>query len=125
MTSFGLAAVLALSFNGPIVNAITRTAERVGPQIEAFRDGLPEGAELVSFEPIHHKFVYFYRDDIPILTDTADPAVELFALNFEYGQLRSHVPFEWELVAIFNMDRRRKDEPDVAVLIGRRTRFCP
>jgi len=122
-TSFGLAALLAISFNGPIVNAIASSAERVGPEIAAFRDSLPKGTRLVSFEPLHHKFVYFYRDDIPILTDPNDPEIEYFALNFEYGQVKFDVPFEWELVRSFNMDRRRRDDPDVSVLIGRRVHY--
>ncbi|MEZ5990242.1 MAG: glycosyltransferase family 39 protein [Planctomycetota bacterium] len=118
-----LAALLALTANGPVVNFQAATFVDVGPKIRAFRATLPADTKLVSFEPMHHKFVYWYERRIPILPKPATAAdlpadVDLVAVHLGRGQ-QPDLPFAWDEVARFSMDRREKGEPYEVVVVLR------
>ncbi|MFG0284246.1 MAG: ArnT family glycosyltransferase [Phycisphaerales bacterium JB039] len=121
---FCFAAFIAAWFNGPILAATIYKAEAIGPQVVAVRDSLPAGAQLISFEPLHHKFVYWYAEPIPILpwpASSADVPADLE--YFAFTQLRGHereLPFAWQQLASLNMDRTVQQDPENRVIVGRR-----
>lgn len=119
-----LAAYVAVWFNGPIKEALLLRANDVGPGVLEVRESLPDSVTLVSFEPLHHKFVYWYEEDIPILpwpssAEDVPPEVEYFAFTRLRGT-PSTLPFEWEEIADVNMDRTRTEDPENRVIVGRR-----
>ena len=119
-----LASLLAVSFNGAIVNAQAHTMVSIGPQVVAVRDRLPEQRQLVSFGLLHHRFLYYFEERIPVLPwpktadDVAD-GLEYFAVNVKRGE-SIDLPFAWEQVVALNMDRRQSDNPENRIVIGRR-----
>jgi hypothetical protein len=127
VVTFTITSLIAICFNGPVVNATANIAANIGPEIAAMRDRLPAQARLVSFGPVNHKFVYWYGENIPILPRPETPNdvpddLQYFAIDVGPGQ-SVDLPFEWERVAEFNTDRRRdKPNPEITVLVGRRIR---
>jgi 4-amino-4-deoxy-L-arabinose transferase-like glycosyltransferase len=121
----GLAMMMAIFFNGPVLTATVANAEDVGPRIAELRERLPEGAELVSFGPVFHKFVYWWGEPIPIhpwrpgSASEARDWPEYFAITVRRGR-EIDFPFEYETLAWLNMDRTRQEIPENAVLVGRR-----
>jgi 4-amino-4-deoxy-L-arabinose transferase-like glycosyltransferase len=124
LVGFTLAAYAAVSFNGPVLHAMAGRAAAIGPEIEALHQELPEGARLVSFGPVHHKFVYWYEAPIPIRrrpkrADDVPEDLSYFAINASRDR-PLELPFAWEEIARFNMDRTEKDDPRECVVVGRR-----
>jgi hypothetical protein len=84
---------------------------------------LPPGTKLVSFEQVHHMFVFYFNDDVPVLPapKSADDADEISYFCIAPGELqKSPLPFEWEKLAEINCDRRIEPTPRARVVIGRR-----
>jgi hypothetical protein len=79
----------------------------------------------VSFELLDDRFLYWYGKPVPILEkpDTLDDLpgdLEYFALLVYKGRF-IQLPFEWEKIADFVMDRTRGEQnPKKVVVIGRR-----
>jgi len=127
VVTFAIASMLAICFNGAIVNAKAKRTENIGPDVVALHRSLPPQAQLVSFGQINEIFVYWYGEPIPILdTPTASgdlPSdLEYFAINVRRGQTVD-LPFEWEQVATFSTERKRNHpNPKLIVLVGRRAR---
>jgi 4-amino-4-deoxy-L-arabinose transferase-like glycosyltransferase len=124
LVTFVLASLLAVFFNGAVMNATVVNAADVGPEVIALRRSLPEGTRLVSFRRLHHKFVYWYEEPIPILPRPRRPHdvpedLTYFAVNVGRGK-DVKLPFAWEEIARFNMDRTRRADPRESVLVGRR-----
>ncbi|MHC4219940.1 MAG: ArnT family glycosyltransferase [Planctomycetota bacterium] len=122
--TFALASFLAIMFNGAVLNATAINAAEIGPEVAALRRALPDDVRLVSFRPLHHKFVYWYENPIPIVPRPTGPNnvpedLTYFADNVSGGKTVK-VPFTWEEIARFNMDRTRKDDPRECVVVGRR-----
>jgi len=120
--TFAVAVLLALVFNGPALNISAYGSASVGPGVRALRETLPADAELVSFGPLHHKFIYFYGEPIPLLelpatVDDVPAELEYFALSAREGD-PLHLPFEWESLARISMDPKRTPSP--LVVVGRR-----
>jgi hypothetical protein len=126
LMAFTVAALLAIYFNGPIVNAQAIDAVNHRAQITDFRRSLPDRTQLVSFEFLHQTFIYHYGIPIPILDkpETADDvpnSVQYFALLEKYGQV-IELPFKWEKVTEFSMVRTTKPNPRKKIIIGKRIR---
>ena len=125
LMTFTLASLIAICYNGPVLNAQAHHASRIGPTIVEFRDSLPAGTRLVSFELLDDRFLYWYGEPIPILDrpermDDVSGDVDYFALLIHKGKF-TELPFEWEKVADFIMDRQRVvQNPNNVVVIGRR-----
>jgi hypothetical protein len=124
--TFTLASLVAICFNGAVLNAHANIAANVGPEVTALRHRLPPEARLVSFGELHHKFVYWYEKPIPVLHRPAIPdevpvELEYFAMDARRGET-VELPFDWEQIAKVNMDRIHKADPKVFVLVGRRIR---
>lgn len=123
LTAFLSAASLAVIFNGPVMNATVSKAESIGPDVRAIRELADQQGALVSFGPVHHKFVYWYEDPIPIIDlptsrDDLPPGTRFFAVDLYQGEWVD-LPFDWEQVAVLNMDRTVQEEPEIRVLVGR------
>jgi 4-amino-4-deoxy-L-arabinose transferase-like glycosyltransferase len=126
LVGFVLAAYLGVAFNGAIMHATASRAAAIGPEVQALRQQLPEAVTLVSFGPLHHKFVYWYEAAIPILPRPTGPGdvpddLDWFAIN-AYRDKPLDLPFAWEEIARFNMDRTVKDDPREWVVVARRIR---
>jgi hypothetical protein len=122
--TFALAGYLAVFFNGAVLSATATNAADVGPEVAALRRALPDDVRLVSFQPLHHKFVYWYEEPIPILPrpgtrQDVPEDLTYFAANVSRGQTLE-LPFAWEEIARFTMDRTQRDEPRESVVVGRR-----
>jgi 4-amino-4-deoxy-L-arabinose transferase-like glycosyltransferase len=128
LVTFALATLLALCFNGPILNATARSTVNLGPQVLALRRSLPADIRLVSFGPIYHRFLYWYGASIPIvsqpkaLTEVPEE-LEYFALDVLPGR-PADLPFAWEQIAQLDMSRTYASHPKRMVVVGRRIR-CP
>ncbi|MHC4617853.1 MAG: ArnT family glycosyltransferase [Planctomycetota bacterium] len=125
VVTFAISSLVAICFNGPVINTATNVAANIGPEITAMRDQLPAQARLVSFGPVNHKFVYWHAKTIPILPkpetlNDVPEDLQYFAINVRPGQTID-LPFKWERIAKFNTDRtRNKPNPEVTVVVGRR-----
>lgn len=128
--TFVLASLVAISFNGPIINAQAHDAMNVGPDVAAVREHLGKssaGLPIVSFGKLHHRFLYYYGEHIPMLPrpesmDEVPEDVDYFAIGIRPGET-AELPFEWEEVAELNMERGRTDRPTDRVVIGRYRRM--
>jgi len=126
LVNFTMAAMMAIVFNGPVINATVAHATNIGPDVAALRQRLPDDVRLVSLGRIHHKFHYWYQEPIPILPRPRSAAdvpddLEYFAINVYRGQTLK-LPFEWEHILTLNMDRTIHDHPEFRVIVGRRIR---
>ena len=86
---------------------------------------LPAGTTLYSLGPIHHRFLYWYRDPLPIVPmpaadgDALPEAVEFFAVTSAGGR-PVVLPFDWTQIARINVDRSIRERPVDTVVVGRR-----
>jgi hypothetical protein len=124
--TFTLAALLAICFNGAVINVKASIYTNVGPEVIALRHRLPPEARLVSLGELHHQFVYWYEEHIPMIKRPTTPDevpadLEYFAMDARRGEVVD-LPFDWEQIAILNMDRIDKADPKVFVVVGRRIR---
>jgi hypothetical protein len=117
-TNFGLTEA-ALHIN-------TRKAADVGPQVTALRQ-LSSEARLVSFEPLHHKFAYWYQEPVPIPPWPTTPEdlpddVVYFAMDVSRSgkHQQRELPFTWEPIARLNMDKLKTEDPFDMVVVGQR-----
>lgn len=141
----GMAAVVALcgcvavAYTGLAINLQQASWNNVRPAILTAKHSLPHPEELVSFGTVDHRFAYIYDDFIPekpwpVKPEDVPAGVEYFCFNRmpwhrpdrrNDGRGRTKwitvglMPFEWEEVAVFNVERRIKDGPQPEVVIGR------
>jgi len=114
-----IALLLCLGYNGAIMNILGNTSVQLGPEVAALRQKLG-GARLVSFAPLHHRFLYYYGEAIPIESEKSPPDdMEYFAVR-STPALPPDLPFPWEKIAEFSMDWRIKPEPYETIIVGRR-----
>lgn len=126
------AAVLAIAgFMGIVVmNVITDWKIRAMPDtaadVAALRERLPKGTQLVSFDPVHHRFAYYFGDPIGKRpwprTATAADSSDFFCFDAVDGAASSRFPFAWQKVAVISMERKRRSDPREVVVVGRRLR---
>jgi hypothetical protein len=121
---FTVAVLLAICFNGPLINARSKNTVHNRAQINDFRRSLPEGTELVSFEFLQETFIYHYGAPIPILDkpETADDvpgSVQYFAMLELSGKIID-LPFKWEKVTEFSTLLEITPNPRKKVVIGKR-----
>ncbi len=117
-----LAAMVAVIFNGPVLNGQAAKRTYVGPEINALRKSLPPGARLISFGTLHQHFVYWYAEPIPVFpvpkrAENVPEEVVYFAVNPAMVTVND-LPFAWEEVARLNMDINKHPPP--IIIVGRR-----
>lgn len=120
-----IAGFLAITHCGVGITALQSVSIDTSGAVAALKTKLPPGTKLVSFDQIHHMFVFFFNDDIPVrpvprLPADVDDDVLYFCIapgELEKGPL----PFAWEQIAEVNCDRRIEPIPRARVIVGRRT----
>ena len=143
--SWGFAAVgslcgcIAVGYTGLAINVQRTSWNNARPAILAAKKRLPGPAELVSFGTVDHRFAYLYDGFIPeaawpIKPEDVPEDVEYFCFNRNPwhrpdrradGRGRAKwvtlgiMPFEWEEVAVVNVERRIKEGRQPEVVIGR------
>ena len=117
-----IAAFFALVEVSLVVTVQQRRCEDIAGQIEKLKHELPAEAQLVSFDSIHHAFVFFYGQQVPIvpLPNSENPGdIDYFCLH-TYDSDPPKLPFEWAEVAIISCDRfKGREIPKDRVFIGR------
>jgi 4-amino-4-deoxy-L-arabinose transferase-like glycosyltransferase len=113
-----LAALMAATYSGLIVNALVARSNDPRPAIAALKSRLPADTRLVGFNDVHHLFAYHFGSPIELQPlDTAD--ADWFCFN-SVGDYRPPLPFEWEEVAVIPVDRNWHARPENVVVVGRR-----
>lgn len=123
-TSLCLTGFLGMVAVGPFLTNQDRRSEDLPSAMAAFKATLPDDARLVSFERVHHLFVYHLDRPVTVLNwpqTAADlPAdADLFCVDVP-GTKTPELPFAWEEVASLSVDRNHHATPKDRVLVGRR-----
>jgi hypothetical protein len=134
--TFIAGALVALLFNGPIINSLAQAAVDVRPDVASLYRRIPQGARLVSIGPADHqlpracprwtRLLYYYPEPIPVVrrprsAEHVPEDLEYFVIDGHRGE-PTVLPFEWEEIGRLNMDRNRRDDPENLVIVGRRLR---
>ncbi len=120
----GVATGWAAVYIGIVLPLLAARCEDVEAQITLLKEEIPDGERLVSFGLVHHGFLYYFDEPVPLLPwpeTTADvPAdVEYFAIH-TYISDPPTLPFEWEPIEVVNCDRYRRKSAHDRIHIGRR-----
>jgi 4-amino-4-deoxy-L-arabinose transferase-like glycosyltransferase len=127
--TFLAGALVALLFNGPVINSLVQAAVDVRPDIESLYRHIPQGTRLMSIGMAHHRLLYYYPEPIPLVprprsAEDVPEDLDYFVIDGHRGE-PTVLPFEWEEIGRLNMDRNRREEPRDFVIIGRRLRTEP
>jgi 4-amino-4-deoxy-L-arabinose transferase-like glycosyltransferase len=122
--TFLAGALVALLFNGPIINSLAHAAVDVRPDVASLHRRIPQGTRLMSIGMAHHRLLYYYPEPIPLVprprsAEDVPEDLEYFVIEARRGE-PTVLPFEWEEIGRLNMDRNRRDDPRDFVIIGRR-----
>jgi hypothetical protein len=134
-----IAAVAGLGVAGMMVNVNTARWNNPADVVANLKDRLPNGARLVSFSPVEHRFVYYFQNsvaeldwptkltDAPIDTDyfcfmrhPADTAASRIS-----GRGRTPyttpgtLPFAWEEITSICVERQLYNDDPRTVVLGR------
>jgi 4-amino-4-deoxy-L-arabinose transferase-like glycosyltransferase len=117
-----LTCFLGLTYSAVVVNALRNRSIVVGPEVAQVQSLIPPGQRLVSLDPVHHLFAFYYPELIPLhpLPCRADQCKDFsyFCLHIDKGHVPA-LPFEWEQLALVPMERNRQQQPEQMELIGR------
>jgi 4-amino-4-deoxy-L-arabinose transferase-like glycosyltransferase len=129
IAAVGAVAVFAgIAFSGVMVNINSARWNNLTPAVADLKTHLPEGAALVSFSPIEHRFAYYYglrieEYDWPMSVDDVPPNIEYFCFMRYAGDTAERrasgrgrtwtttpgtLPFAWEELTTFCVERRSK-----------------
>lgn len=119
-----MASVLGVLYVGPVITIQKQRSENLPAAMTALKSQLPHDARLVSFDHVHHAFLYYYGRAIPLLHWPESEAdlpteVEYFCVHWASSQ-PLQLPFAWEEVATLSVDRNRHAVPKERVVVGRR-----
>jgi 4-amino-4-deoxy-L-arabinose transferase-like glycosyltransferase len=120
-----MASGLGLLLVGPVISYQQRRSENLPAAMAAFQQTLPADARLVSFDRVHHLFVYHLNRDVEVLpwpqsaSDVPTDA-DYFCVDAP-GDTVPDLPFAWEEVASLPVDRNHHAVPKDRVLVGRIT----
>lgn len=137
-----IAMTIALLFNGAVINVQHARECRTGHWISQARERLPEDAQLVSLGVIHHRFNFFWKDEIPVVHQASEIPLhsEYFCFDlhlkrqkplepydFEEAELfhLPKFPFEWELVGVVPCGRTWTMNPQPGIGIARVRGYSP
>ncbi len=105
-----------------VVTVQQRRCEDIAGQIETLKHELPADTQLVSFDSIHHAFVFFYGRQVPIVPLPGSENlgdIDYFCLH-TYDSDPPKLPFEWTEVAVISCDRfKGRAIPKDRVFVGR------
>jgi 4-amino-4-deoxy-L-arabinose transferase-like glycosyltransferase len=123
-TTWCVTGFLGLLAVGPFLTNQDRRSEDLPTAMAAFKTTLSDDVRLVSFDRVHHLFLYHLDRRVEVLPWPAAasdlPAdADLFCVDAP-GDKRPDLPFAWEEVASLSVDRNHHAAPKDRVLIGRR-----
>ncbi|MCA9105274.1 MAG: glycosyltransferase family 39 protein [Planctomycetales bacterium] len=120
-----------------IVSRDLEHGDVVWSEVESLRQALPADTDLVSFGPVHHRFMYHWRDAIELRSwpESCDviPPGDYFVIDYTPGDTPEKrasgrgrdwsftsgtLPFRWELVRAIPLDREYQASGNW-VLVGR------
>jgi 4-amino-4-deoxy-L-arabinose transferase-like glycosyltransferase len=117
-----LAAFMTLTFAGVVHNRHARRSEAPAEAMRRLKEQLPPG-QLVSLGRAHPLFAYHYREPLPACEwPRGEPAPRPDAPYFCFlsaGDSRPSLPFAWEEVGTFPVDRNRRPVPEQVMVVGR------
>jgi hypothetical protein len=120
-----IAGFIALSHCSVLISALQNVSVDTSGEVVELKSKLPEGAKLVSFGQMHHMFIFYFNQTIPICEypeSTDEVADDLDYFCVQPGQLeKQQLPFAWESIAEINCDRRIENPHRARVIVGRRT----
>jgi 4-amino-4-deoxy-L-arabinose transferase-like glycosyltransferase len=123
---FTLAAFMGLTYTGVVVSVQSRISNNPWTAIATIRELIPPGERLMSFDPVHHLFAYYYAEPIELqrlgknrLATPMSGSYFCFAVDPHYT--RPIIPFAWETVAEISCERTQSEHPASKVVVGRRT----
>jgi 4-amino-4-deoxy-L-arabinose transferase-like glycosyltransferase len=121
-----VAAFMGLTYTGVVVSVQSRTSNNPWTAIATIRELIPPGERLMSFDPVHHLFAYYYAEPIELqrlgknrLAMPSGGSYFCFAVDPHYT--RPIIPFAWETVAEISCERTQSPHPASKVVVGRRT----
>lgn len=122
-TAICVAGFLGLLMAGPVISNQHRRSEDQPAAMAEVRTKLPADARLVSFDRVHHLFVYHLNRPVEVLpwpqtNDDVPPDADYFCVDAP-GNAAPELPFAWEEVASFPVDRNHHATPKERVIIGR------
>ncbi len=125
---FGVLAIagfMGLTYTGVVVSIQIRNSNDPSAAVAAIRDLIPPGERLVSLEPVHHLFAYYYDQPIELQkVGKGNAATRTAGRYFCYAIDPAFEPpkiaFEWDCVAEVSCDRTRSSHPLTKVVVGRR-----
>ncbi|MBI3862019.1 MAG: glycosyltransferase family 39 protein [Planctomycetia bacterium] len=120
-----IAGFLALTHCTVGISALQSVSVDTAGAVARLKTKLPKGTKLISFEQVHHMFVFYFNDDVPVrpvprMPADVDDEVTYFCVapgELEKGPL----PFAWEPIDVIICDRRIEPYPRARVVVGRRT----
>jgi len=119
-----MAGLIAITTAGPVTNSQLRIMAPTNTQVAAAKAVLPQDANLISLDTVHHTFRYHYRTPIakyqwPEEAGDLPQDVKYFCFNQHRYKPRT-LPFDWQPIAEVSMERNLKDDPENFVVIGKR-----
>jgi 4-amino-4-deoxy-L-arabinose transferase-like glycosyltransferase len=120
----GLSVFLGAGYLGPVLTTQWQRSEQLPAQMDAMRQQLPANVRLVSFASIHHVFLHYYGQTVPLLpwpqaVDEVPDDVEYFCVHVN-GEAQPSLPFSWTEIASLSVDRNRNPRPKERIVVGRR-----
>jgi 4-amino-4-deoxy-L-arabinose transferase-like glycosyltransferase len=116
-------ATLALGFVVLGIDHFARIADDLDAQVARLKTEVLRGERLVSFDPLFHKFTFYYEDPIELLPWPRgelpkDRPWRYFAFIEHQARLNGPIPFAWEEVAVMYCDRAREKGHNI-IRVGR------
>jgi 4-amino-4-deoxy-L-arabinose transferase-like glycosyltransferase len=121
-----LGGFMVLSFAGLVSDSRLRRSETPAESMADIKSRLPANQQLVSYGiHTHPLFAYYYGEPfitpkpLPQAGDPFDPSEQYFCM-LSFGESRPQLPFAWEEVGAFSIDRYKRPIPKVVVVVGKR-----
>jgi 4-amino-4-deoxy-L-arabinose transferase-like glycosyltransferase len=122
--ALSLAAGLGLIHVGPVITIQQQRSEGLPAAVAELQAQLPPDVRLVSFDHVHHVFLYYFGRNVELLpwpqsADEVPTDVDYFCVQVA-GPHAPPLPFAWDEVASLSVDRNYHEMPQVRIVVGRR-----
>src|SRR5262249_39876368 len=118
-----LAVFLTLTFAGVVNDCRARKSESPAEAMRSLKERLPSDQPLVSLGRAHPLFAYHYKRPLPVCA-CAEPETTYFCF-LSAGDSRPSLPFAWQEVGTFPVDRNKRPVPEHVMVVGRRLGVVP
>ncbi|MCS7046412.1 MAG: glycosyltransferase family 39 protein [Gemmataceae bacterium] len=123
-----IAGFMVASCAGFLTDLRLQRAVDAAAAMAELRARLPTDQPLVSFNHVAPLFRYYYGGQIaarPFPTSAADPFTGYFCYDWDHRSEPPQLPFAWERIGTFSLDRVRRERPRQYVVVGRRLTETP